>query len=328
MSDGDPVGQLPVQRVELATGDMDVIAAISQMFASHRPRFRCAEPGAVDAGVSLATAGGLGAGWVRYRGFDYRAVADPLGYLLACKAVAGTGVLVTGGDEVLTAPGDAFLFPPLAPFDMESHDSEYTVVQVPLAAAGALAEEMTGLPAADLRFEAMAPLSAPRGKMFAATVDFIGGQLALPAITGIQRLVARELTRLAAAAVLETFPSTFMTAGYLRGPGWVAAAAVDRAASFIDAHAGEPVTVREIAAAAGVSAFALQYAFLRHFGATPEAHLRRVRLERAHRDLAQADPASGVTVADVARRWGWPSLGQFTVAYQRRFGEPPGGTLR
>ena len=37
---------------------------------------------------------------------------------------------------------------------------------------------------------------------------------------------------------------------------------------------------------------------------------------------------AAVTVAAVARRWGWTSPGQFTAAYQRRFGETPGRTLR
>jgi len=35
-----------------------------------------------------------------------------------------------------------------------------------------------------------------------------------------------------------------------------------------------------------------------------------------------------VTVAAVARRWGWASPSQFAAAYQRRFGETPSRTLR
>jgi hypothetical protein len=38
--------------------------------------------------------------------------------------------------------------------------------------------------------------------------------------------MAQELTRLAAAAMLQTFPNTTMTAFYLRAPGWVPPAAV------------------------------------------------------------------------------------------------------
>ena len=68
---------------------------------------------------------------------------------------------------------------------------------------------------------------------------------------------------------------------------------------------------------------ALQYAFRRHFGTSPTGYLRRIRLERAHAALGHADPASNVTVALIARRWGWASHSQFTVAYRKRFGVPP-----
>lgn len=82
-----------------------------------------------------------------------------------------------------------------------------------------------------------------------------------------------------------------------------------------------------LADAAGVTGRALQYAFRRHYDATPMGYLRRVRLERAHAELSDANPASGITVQAVARRWGWASLRQFTTAYQQRFGVLPGRTL-
>ena len=47
----------------------------------------------------------------------------------------------------------------------------------------------------------------------------------------------------ASAAMLETFPNTTTTAGYVPSPGWVPPAAVDRAVAYITAHAGQPVTV-------------------------------------------------------------------------------------
>ena len=105
MAEGDPAGRVPVQRVELATGHMDVMAEISQMFVQHQPRFRCADQGRVDAGVRIAIAGGLGAGQVRYRGFEYQALADPLDRLLAGITVAGNGALTSSGAEALTARG-------------------------------------------------------------------------------------------------------------------------------------------------------------------------------------------------------------------------------
>ena len=105
-------------------------------------------------------------------------------------------------------------------------------------------------------------------------------------------------------------------------------AAVRRAAAFIDAHAGQPITLAGIAAAAGATGRALQYAFRRHYDTTPTGYLRQVRLEHAHRDLRDADPADGTTVAAIARTWGWASPAGFTAAYRRRYGQPPGQTLR
>jgi transcriptional regulator GlxA family with amidase domain len=96
----------------------------------------------------------------------------------------------------------------------------------------------------------------------------------------------------------------------------------------METHAGQPVTTAQIAAAAGVTPRALQDAFRRHHGITPTGYLRGIRLERAHQELAAADPASGVTVRAVARQWGWFRPSAFTWAYRQRFGVPPGRTLR
>lgn len=135
------------------------------------------------------------------------------------------------------------------------------------------------------------------------------------------------MTRLAAAALLETFPNTTMTVAYTRGAGWAPPAAVRRAAAFIDAHADQPLTQADIAAAARVTGRALQDAFRRHYGTTPARYLRRVRLERAHQELQDADPAGDVTVAAVARRWGWARPDRFAAACQQTYGVTPGHTL-
>jgi transcriptional regulator GlxA family with amidase domain len=193
--------------------------------------------------------------------------------------------------------------------------------------ARSLAEECTSLPATDLRFEAITPVSAERQAMWAGTAKFVCAELASSGRTGISPLMAHELTRMAAAAMLETFPNNAMTTQYVAGPGWVPPLVVRRAAAFIEAHADQPVTLADIAVAAGVTGRALQDAFRRYYDATPVGYLRTVRLERAYTELRNADAAIGVTVATVARRWGWTSLSQFEVAYQRRFGEPPSRTL-
>jgi transcriptional regulator GlxA family with amidase domain len=130
------------------------------------------------------------------------------------------------------------------------------------------------------------------------------------------------------AAMLETFPNTTMTAPHLRGPGWVTPASVRRAAEFIDAHAGQPVTITDIAAAAALTPRALRQAFRRRYNVTPARYQRQVRLERARLELVTAQPGDGVTVAGVARKWGWASPSGFAAAYRQQFRVAPGRTLR
>ena len=133
--------------------------------------------------------------------------------------------------------------------------------------------------------------------------------------------------RLMAATLLETFPNTTMSADPDR-PGDADASAVRRAVAFIDDHAGEPIGLTEIAAAARMGARTVQEAFRRHLDTTPMAYLRRVRLERAHRELQSADPAAGTTVAEIAARWGFAHHGRFAALYQSCYGRSPSATLR
>ena len=98
--------------------------------------------------------------------------------------------------------------------------------------------------------------------------------------------------------------------------------------AFIDEHAGDPITLDEIAAAARLSPRGVQAAFRRHLDTTPLAYLRGVRMERAHRDLQGAEPGDGVSVATLAAKWGFTHLGRFAVDYRRRFGTYPSQTLR
>jgi AraC-like DNA-binding protein len=320
---------MPVQRIDMTTQDMDVIAGLmNERYARHRARFCCDDPARVDAGVRAVTAGPLEAALVRLRGFHYHAEVSPPDAVLALLVLAGTGTMAFGRDQVGLARGDVILDATGRRHTADMHDSVVTLVRLPRPVAAGLAEEHTGLPATDLRFESVTPVSAAAGAQWARTASFIGRQLITSGITEISPLVADNMTRLVAATLLETFPNTTLTASYLPGPGQVAPSAVRRAAAFMDAQAGSPVTMAAVAGAAGVSVRALQYAFRSHYGITPTGYLRRVRLERAHRQLQTADPAVGMTVAQAARRWGWANQAKFAAAYRAHYGVPPSRTLR
>ncbi|KDN16484.1 AraC family transcriptional regulator [Amycolatopsis rifamycinica] len=103
--------------------------------------------------------------------------------------------------------------------------------------------------------------------------------------------------------------------------------AVRRAMAYCEEHAGEPVSVADMAAAARVSPRTLQDRFRRDFGTTPAAYLRRVRLDRVHQDLLRiADGSTSGTVAEVATRWGFTHLGRFSAYYREAYGQLPSRT--
>lgn len=321
-------GTVPVERTELVTQDMEAIARlVSKLYVEHRAQFRCDDPDQVDASVRSASVNGLKAGLIRCAGVDYVAQASPPADLTAAVALRGRGSVTAAQERTDFARGDSLMYPVGRPCAVDVRDAEMTAIQVPWVAA-ALAEGYFGLPAADLRFEAMSPVSAGRGSAWSATAAFICRELVGSGATQVSPLIVQEMTRLAAAALLETFLNTTMTAGYIRRRDQVPLAAVRRAAAYIDAHAHRPVTLDEIAAAAGVRGRALQYAFRRYYETTPIGYLRQARLERADRELRDADPAGSVTVTAVARAWGWANPSQFSAAYRRQFGRLPSQTLR
>ncbi len=329
MTGRPPAPETPVERTELVTKDMDLIAhLVGRLYVDHAALFRCDDPARVDGKVRSATVNGLKAGLLRYGGFEYDAILEPADAPTAVTVTHGSGAITAAREELCFARGGAFMVPAELPSVVLQHNAGYALLRVPWPVARSLAEERTGLPATDLRFEAVTPVSLEQQAMWASTAKFVCAELVTSGNTQISPLMAHELTRMAATVMLDTFPNTSMTGLHVASPGWVPSAAVRRAAAFIEAHADQPVTLADIAAAAGVTGRALQSTFRRYYDTTPVGYLRQARLERAYTELRDADPAAGVTVATVARRWGWASPSQFTAAYQRRFGETPGRTLR
>ena len=100
-----------------------------------------------------------------------------------------------------------------------------------------------------------------------------------------------------------------------------------RAVTFIDENAHQDIALSDIAAAVNVTPRSVQYMFRRHLGTTPLEYLRRVRLDRAHRELQAADPSVD-TVMAIAGRWGFTHAGRFSSIYKQVFGNPPSRTLR
>ncbi len=113
----------------------------------------------------------------------------------------------------------------------------------------------------------------------------------------------------------------------VEGPGEALPAYLRSAVDFIMANLTEPLSVDDIAAAAGVSHRQLYVAFQVNFGLSVMAFVRQRRLELANRQLRAGD-VEVATVTGVALNTGFQHLSRFASAYRQRFGEFPSETLR
>jgi AraC-like DNA-binding protein len=92
-----------------------------------------------------------------------------------------------------------------------------------------------------------------------------------------------------------------------------------RAKDFVDARYAEPITVADLAAAAGLSRAHFSRMFSRTFGESPRAYLQTRRLERAAALLRYTERS----VADICVMVGLQSVGSFTTSFSRVFGMSP-----
>jgi AraC-like DNA-binding protein len=255
----------------------------------------------------------------------------PSGALFVARPTAGRCEVRSGEREERFGPGETVLIDPLRPLDVFLDDVDYDVVRLDLDATSALAAEVSGIAAEAVHFSLSRPVSDSRDRHWRAVSEHVRREVLGDAEVAANPVARSEAFRLLATTFVLTFPNAALDAvedSTRRGPGIGEPAVVRRAIDYIERHAGEPIDVADIAAAAGIGPRGLQQSFRRYRDTTPRSYLRAVRLERAHRDLEDGDPARGETVSGIARRWGFVHLGRFTAAYRDRFGHMPSETLR
>src|SRR5919198_3172675 len=92
-----------------------------------------------------------------------------------------------------------------------------------------------------------------------------------------------------------------------------------RAKDLADARYSEPLTVDDLARAAGLSRAHFSREFRNAFGESPHAYLLTRRLERAAALLRTTDRS----VAEICFSVGLKSVGSFTTSFSRTFGVSP-----
>ncbi|MYT73822.1 helix-turn-helix transcriptional regulator [Streptomyces sp. SID8367] len=171
-----------------------------------------------------------------------------------------------------------------------------------------------------LRFTSLTAPSHGLRQAWMTTADYAAR--ALETESAANPLFHDTVARALAGTALAVFPNTFELDDlhYTRA-GFVGAATVRRAQAFVEACAAEPLTPAVVAAHVQLSAAALEDGFRRHLSCSVMDFVTRLRLRRAHEELA-ALPA-GTSVAQVSARWGWTSHRRFVDDYRRVYGEIP-----
>jgi AraC family transcriptional regulator len=86
----------------------------------------------------------------------------------------------------------------------------------------------------------------------------------------------------------------------------------------------DPIRLADLAAIADIHEVHLVRAFRRHFGATPGAYVRGLRIEHARRALAETD----TPIAELALASGFSSQAHFTALFHRLAGTTPAAYRR
>jgi AraC-like DNA-binding protein len=102
-------------------------------------------------------------------------------------------------------------------------------------------------------------------------------------------------------------------------PAAPAARWLQRARDLADARYADPLTVDDLARAAGLSRAHFSAVFRRAYGDSPHAYLLTRRLERAAALLRDTD----WNVAEICMSVGLSSVGSFTTSFSRMFGMSP-----
>lgn len=242
---------------------------------------------------------------------------------------SGQGRATIGGDEHEVSAFSALVVSPGTTYRLRlDQDSPQLIVRIERPALERVLSRMLGRSLREpVRFEPVGDLTSPAAARWSGALNIIFAEVLAPDSL-IQRGVgAGALEDLLVSSLLYVQPSNYSAqlTGEPRRSGRVA---VRRSLEYIEAHLAEPITLADLSDHSGMSARSIQAGFREDLDTTPVAYIRDQRLDRVRRTLMAAVPEDGLSVTEVAERWGFHHLGNFSALYRRRFGESPSETLR
>ncbi|MEJ3653171.1 helix-turn-helix domain-containing protein [Actinomycetes bacterium KLBMP 9759] len=230
--------------------------------------------------------------------------ADPA-FLTVSMQRIGRAAITQDGRRCMAGPGDLVNYVTSRPYELTFWEPyEAVLVSVPLAALGSHADTLPGRTAI-----AVGTDRGPRdvvGTLFAALASKITDCTAGDTSRSKEYL-ADAIVSLVLAELVDIAPRS------------VGDDLADRVLAHCLSHLSDPaLTVESVARAFGVSVRYL-HKTLAPVGVTLSAWIRRQRLERIGRDLAD-ESSRGRTVGAVAARWGLPDTGHLSRALKAEFG--------
>jgi AraC-like DNA-binding protein len=259
---------------------------------------------------------------------DVEVSPDPLGRVMATWATGGRLETQCEGIKGEAAIGDVTMVSqPDLPHHAHSADVSVTALLLDPAVVASVA---SGVPISQapqpVRFDAFRPVSAASARLWMSTVDYVNNCV-LADDAMVTSLVLGHASRLLAAVTLATFPNSLPARETPSDRTDHQPVLLRRAMDYLEANLENDIALADLADAIHVTPRAAQYMFRKHLDTSPMQHLRRLRLQMAHRDLIKADLMHH-TVTAIAAKWGFMHSGRFAVLYREAYGQSPHTTLR
>ncbi|MBB5577626.1 MULTISPECIES: helix-turn-helix transcriptional regulator [Rhizobium] len=187
------------------------------------------------------------------------------------------------------------------------------------AVHAALISTFERLPPADFEFAPRQDMTAGPAAPLFKLMRFFRDEICADQNLEVSPLALTSFQEMFCLLMVQNLPHTLSDT---RSPAQtIAPRQLRRASDFAREHIAMPITIADMAAAAGVSVRTLQVNFRRFFDMTPMAYLRQLRLAGAREEITAA--ATSLTVREIACRWGFTHQGRFAQEYRAAFGVSP-----
>ncbi|MDM9558781.1 MULTISPECIES: helix-turn-helix domain-containing protein [Bordetella] len=248
-------------------------------------------------------------------------------YYLLVLPTQGRAVFYFDGRRIEVSPDKAFLVSPDKRFHFSvSHDYEQVLLRLDRAAIAEAWRRLTGQEQApDVYFDAVIPLHTASWQALLPMLQWVVRCSGLGQGQDTAQATLLAQTEMLVATTLLLHQPHNMATRLWPAPPPSASRAIRRAQAYMLEHLGDRLPVSMVASHCGLSVRRLQALFQDECGQSPLQWLRMQRLQAVRRTLAQA---GGDKVSDIAARFGFTHLGEFSRAYRGAFGETPQQTRR